>query len=98
MQGKNEIHIAPDSFDQTWARIGFSQLLSWALTPADDIVLNKLLDKGRADGAAWAQLTGVLDAAAPDADDWYRYQLLQEALAVAAPDMSPEAVMGEQTR
>jgi hypothetical protein len=93
LQGGKEIHIAPDSFDQTWANITFSQLLGWALTPADDSVLRKLVAKGRADGVAWAQLTGVLDAAAPDPDDLYRYKLMQAVIGAAPPNMSPEVVM-----
>lgn len=87
MQG-GHIHIAPDCFDDTWAGAKVTQLLSWALNPAADDILHKLLQKGRADAVAWAQLTGLADAAAPDGDDLYRYQLLQQVLSVSAPDMS----------
>jgi hypothetical protein len=83
-----EIHIAPDSFDDTWSMIPYSQLITWALAPADDDVMHKLVSKGRADAVAWAQLTGVLDAAAPDSDDWYRYQLLLGVLQAVPPDMT----------
>ena len=84
-----DIHSAPDCFDDTWADIPFSKLLAWALLPSEDEVLDKLYAKGRADAAAWAQLTGVLDAAVPDQDDWYRYQILQDALTTEPPDMKP---------
>eukprot|EP00892_Ulva_mutabilis_P006036 jgi/Ulvmu1/3804/UM018_0014.1 len=82
------VHVSPDCFDATWADIPLQTLLSWALTPASDDVLWQLHDKGRADAAAWARLTGVGDAAAPDIDDWYRYNHLHEAVHVAPPVMS----------
>ena len=71
MQAGN-VHVSPDCFDSTWADIPLRTLLSWALTPASDDVMWQLHKKGRADAAAWARLTGVGDAAAPDVDDWYR--------------------------
>ena len=88
VQGR-EIHIAPDCFDGTWEGIPFRTLLTWALEPASEDVMWKLLQKGRADAAAWAQLTGLAEAAAPDPDDLYRYKLLQSTLAVVPPDMTP---------
>lgn len=71
------IHISPDIFDETWAGVRLNRLVAWALSPCEDEVLQMMFDKGRCDAAAWAQLTGVLDAAAPDPDDWYRYQQMQ---------------------
>jgi len=47
-------------------------MLQWALTPADDATLRLLTERGESDAAAWAHLTGVLQAACPDPDDWYR--------------------------
>lgn len=67
------IHVSPDIFDSSWAGVPFSTLVSWALAPASDDALHALHDKGRADAAAWARLTGVGDAAAPDHDDLLRY-------------------------
>ena len=87
---QKDIHIAPDNFDDTWADVTFRQLLSWALSPADDTVLDKLRAKGRADAVAWAQLTGLADAAAPDVDDMYRYHYLAEVMSAEPPDMSAE--------
>jgi hypothetical protein len=87
VQGQR-IHISPDIFDDTWADIPLSQLLVWALKPSDEVVLEKLYEKGRADAVAWTELTGLLEAASPDPDDWYRYQFLQGVAGAVPPDMS----------
>jgi hypothetical protein len=83
-----KIHISPDCFDDTWGDVPLSQLLMWALKPSEEVVLEKLFEKGRADSVAWTQLTGLLEAAAPDPDDWYRYQILQKVAEAVPPDMS----------
>lgn len=68
--------MSPDCFDDTWTGIPLTTLISWALAPATDEVLHSLHSKGRADAAAWARLTGVGDAAAPDSDDLLRCRSL----------------------
>ena len=67
------IHIAPDTFDDSWSAVAIRTMVSWALAPADNETLVKLLERGERDAASWAHLTGVLHAALPDTDDWYRY-------------------------
>ena len=66
------VHVSPDCFDNSWDGVPFSTLISWALAPASDEALFALHDKGRADAAAWARLTGVGHAASLDQDDLLR--------------------------
>lgn len=72
------IHISPDTFDDEWADVSMSEMFGWALSPATVEVYDRVLEKGELDASAWATLTGVMTAACPDPDDWYRHQFLEE--------------------
>lgn len=49
------------SFESKCLNLGFSdtQLLNWALEPAEDEVLEKLFELGYTDAATWAELNPV---------------------------------------
>ena len=54
-----DIHVSPDAYEPF--PHSYRKLLSWALLPAPDDVLDMLVDKGRRDATAWAASMQLLD-------------------------------------
>jgi len=55
-----DVSISPDAFPTEDFQASLPQYVQWALVPAEDEILKKLILKGRHDAHAWAMTMGLV--------------------------------------